>query len=185
MPNLYIIAGPNGAGKTTASYTVLPELLNCYQFVNADEIAKGISPFKPENASFEAGRIMLSQIKKNLNLKIDFAIETTLSTKSYLKLVKKAKSLGYTVTLLFFWLESVQIAKARVKRRVEQGGHNIDKEVIERRFIKGLKNLREFIKIVDNWIIMDNDYAASRVIADSFEKKTNIHFPEIFKTIIS
>lgn len=106
MPNLYIIAGCNGAGKTTASYTVLPELLNCNEFVNADNIAAGLSPFNPESVALEAGRIMLQRIDELLNKEVDFAFETTLSTRSYVSLIKRAQQKGYEVNLLFFWLSS-------------------------------------------------------------------------------
>ena len=105
MPNLYIIAGCNGAGKTTASFTVLPEMLNCKEFVNADEIAKGLSPFQPDKVSFEAGRIMINRINELLTDRKDFAFETTLSSRSYVSFIKKAKQAEYKVTLLFFWLE--------------------------------------------------------------------------------
>src|SRR3978361_1425221 len=99
---LYIIAGCNGAGKTTASYNILPEILNCKEFVNADEIARGLSPFQPEKAAIEAGRIMLQRIEDLFRQEADFAIETTLATKSYVQKIKKAKENGYIVTLLFF-----------------------------------------------------------------------------------
>lgn len=140
MPNLYIIAGCNGAGKTTTSYTVLPEMLDCREFVNADEIARGISPFQPETVSFQAGRIMLNRIKELLKGKKDFGFETTPSTRSYVHLIRQAKNQEYTVVLIFFWLESVELAKARVQARVEKGGHNIPAAVIERRYIRGSKN---------------------------------------------
>ncbi len=104
MPNLYIIAGCNGAGKTTTSFTVLPEMLNCKEFVNADEIARGLSPFQPEKVSFQAGRIMLARIKELLNEKNDFAFETTLATRSYVSLINDAKRKGYTTVLIFFGL---------------------------------------------------------------------------------
>src|SRR6476646_3698443 len=113
MPNLYIIAGCNGAGKTTASYTILPEMFNCKEFVNADSIAAGLSPFNPESVAFEAGRIMLQRIHQLKNEKVDFAFETTLSTRSYVPFVKEAKTDGYKITLLFFWLNSPEIAKER------------------------------------------------------------------------
>jgi predicted ABC-type ATPase len=100
MPNLYIIAGCNGAGKTTASFTVLPEILNCKEFVNADEIAKGLSPFQPDTVAFEAGRIMLQRINELLTNGTDFAFETTLSTRSYVSLIKRAKGSGYNRRLL-------------------------------------------------------------------------------------
>ncbi len=145
MPNLYIIAGCNGEGKTTACYTVLPEILNCKEFVNADEIAIGLSPFQPETVAFEAGRIMLGRIKDLLKQKADFAFETTLSTKSYMQLIKEAKStFGYTIHLIFIWLDSVELAKKRVHHRVKNGGHNIPDDVIERRYKRGLIN---FVKL--------------------------------------
>ncbi len=104
MPKLYIIAGCNGAGKTTASYTVLPEMLGCREFVNADEIAKGLSPFNPESVAIEAGRLMLQRMDDLLSEGSDFAFETTLSTRSYVKFIERAQAKGYFVTLLYFWL---------------------------------------------------------------------------------
>ncbi len=106
--NLYIVAGCNGAGKTTASYTILPEIIECKEFVNADEIAKGLSPFQPETVSFEAGRIMINRINELLKENETFAFETTLSTRSYKNKVLKAKEQGYTITLLFFWLNNIE-----------------------------------------------------------------------------
>ena len=103
MPKLFIISGCNGAGKTTASYTILPNMLNCGNFVNADEIARGLSPFDPEKAAIQAGRIMLARVEELLKEGQDFAIETTLATRSYVNLIKKAQSQGYVVTLLYFW----------------------------------------------------------------------------------
>ena len=135
--NLYIIAGCNGAGKTTASFTILPDIIKCKEFVNADEIAKGLSPFQPERVSFEAGRIMLGRINDLLIDKKTFAFETTLSTISYKNKILEAKRVGYTTTLLFFWLQSIELAKERVRTRVSEGGNNIDPEIIERRYIRG------------------------------------------------
>jgi predicted ABC-type ATPase len=139
--NLYIIAGCNGAGKTTASFTILPEILDCKEFVNADEIAKGLSPFQPEKVSLESGRIMLNRINDLIRERKNFAFETTLSTKSYRSKIIEAKAKGYTVILLFFWLQNIELAKERVKVRVAEGGHNIEPEVIERRYQRGVKNL--------------------------------------------
>lgn len=135
---LYIIAGPNGAGKTTASFTVLPEVLDCREFVNADEIAKGLSPFNPEEVAIQAGKLMLQRIDYLLKSRETFAIETTLATKSYKNTIEKAKALGYAVILLFFWLPSPQMAEQRVAMRVKEGGHNIPKDVIYRRYWAGL-----------------------------------------------
>lgn len=156
-PILYIIAGCNGAGKTTASYSVLPDLLDCREFVNADEIAQGLSPFNPESVAIEAGKLMLQRIQLLLSLNKTFAIETTLATRSYAGLVKKAKSQGYRVVLLFFWLPSPEMAINRVAKRVKEGGHNIPTETIIRRYWLGLQNFFEiFMPIVDLWIFYEN-----------------------------
>lgn len=156
-PRLYIIAGCNGAGKTTASMSVLPDVLDCREFVNADEIAKGLSPFKPEEVAVEAGKLMLQRIDLLLWMRVTFAIETTLATRSYKNLVKRAKSLGYQVILLFFWLSSPEMAEMRVAQRVASGGHNIPVDVIHRRYWAGLRNLFEiFEPIVDLWSLYDN-----------------------------
>ena len=106
MPNLYIIAGCNGAGKTTASYAMFPEMLDCKEFINADEIAKGLSPFQPEKVAIEAGRIMLMRMNEMMRLQEDFAIETTLATKSYVNFIRRAQAEGYFVTLIYFWPSS-------------------------------------------------------------------------------
>ena len=157
--NLYIIAGCNGAGKTTASFTILPELLNCNEFINADEIARGLSPFQPEKASFEAGRIMLRRIDELLALGVDFAFETTLSTRSYTGTIREAQNKGYFVTLLFFWLDRISLAKERVEIRVSEGGHNIPPDVIERRYHRGIKNLFElYLPLCDKTMLLDNSH---------------------------
>lgn len=167
-PTLYIIAGCNGAGKTTASMTVLPEVLNCREFVNADEIAKGLSPFNPEEVAVEAGRLMLKRIEFFLDSKTTFAIETTLATKSYRNLVLKAKSLGYNVILLFFWLPSPEMAEQRVASRVASGGHNIPRDVIHRRYWAGIRNLFEiFVPIVDSWSLYDNSLNQEPIVVDN------------------
>lgn len=128
--DLYIISGCNGAGKTTASYTVLPEILQCKEFVNADEIAKGLSPFNPESVAIEAGRLMLQRIESLLERKETFSIETTLATKSYINLVRKAQKNGYSVHLIFFWLETPELAIQRVAERVSKGAVTSDKRHI-------------------------------------------------------
>ena len=164
---LYIIAGWNGAGKTTASFTILPEILNCKEFVNADEIAKGLSPFQPEKVSLEAGRIMLNRINELIVENENFAFETTLATKSYKNKIIEAKEKGYLVTLLFFWLQSVELAKELVKIRVSEGGHNIEPLVIERRYTRGIKNLFDiYLPIVDGALIFDNSAGKHELLAD-------------------
>jgi len=174
MPHLYIIAGPNGAGKTTAALTVLPEILHCEEFVNADAIAAGLSPFHPERVAIEAGKLMLQRIAHLLKQHVDFAIETTLSTKSYIQLIKRAKENGYEVTLLFLWLNSVELAKARVQKRVSQGGHDIPLDVIERRYKRGLENFfKHFQSCTDNWIFYDNSEDLT-LIADCYSHKMTV-----------
>ncbi len=156
--NIYIIAGCNGAGKTTASYTILPEILNCKEFVNADEIAKGLSPFQPEKVAFESGRIMLERIDVLMNSNESFAFETTLSTKTYKQRLLQAKELGFNIKLLFFWLPSIEMAINRVKIRVSEGGHNIPKDVIARRYKRGIENLfKIYLPLCDSFLILDNE----------------------------
>lgn len=165
--NLYIIAGCNGAGKTTASFTILPEILDCKEFVNADEIAKGLSPFQPEKVSFESGRIMLRRINELLEANVNFAFETTLASKSYKPKITEAKRKNYTVTLLFFWLQNVDLAIERVKIRVSEGGHNIETEIIKRRYKNGIKNLFEiYLPIADEIMIFDNSEGKHDLIAE-------------------
>ena len=169
--NLYIIAGCNGAGKTTASYTVLPEILNCREFVNADNIAAGLSPFNVESVAFTAGRIMLQRMGELLNEKVDFAFETTLSTRSCVSFIEKAKSLGYQVTLLYFWLSSPQNAIQRVAKRVSQGGHHIPSDIVERRYFRGIENLiKLYIPVCDSWLILNNLNPNSEFIAKGTNK---------------
>ncbi|MCC8038779.1 MAG: zeta toxin family protein [Bacteroidales bacterium] len=175
-PKLYIIAGPNGAGKTTASMTILPELLDCREFVNADEIARGLSPLHPEEMAIQAGRLQLQRIEEIIATKATFALETTLATKSYINMVRKAQALGYEVILLFFWLPSVEMAKERVLQRVSEGGHNIPEEVIERRYVAGIRNLFQiFSGAVNEWYIYDNSYSPSLCVAECVNGQLNVH----------
>ncbi len=169
---LYIIAGCNGAGKTTASYTILPEILNCYEFVNADEIARGLSPFRPENVAFESGKIMLQRINQLFSENKSFAVETTLASKIYKNKISTAKSNGYNITLLFFWLKSIDLALERVKTRVIEGGHYIPNDVVERRYKSGIINLFDiYADLVDELVIFDNSEQKIEIIA---EKKINM-----------
>lgn len=170
--NLFIIAGCNGAGKTTASFTILPEIIDCKEFVNADEIARGLSPFQPEKVSFESGRIMINRINELLKENESFAFETTLSTRSYKGKILQAKKQGYTVTLLFFWLNNIELAKERVRIRVIEGGHHIPKDVIERRYLKGIYNLFDiYLPIIDGALIFDNSFGKHELIAQKLSEE--------------
>lgn len=185
MPNLYIISGCNGSGKTTASYTILPEILECQEFVNADNIAAGLSPFNPSSVAIEAARLMLNRIDELMKEKADFAFETTLSTRSYVSLIKKAQIAGYKISLLYFWLSSPKIAIERVAKRVSKGGHNIPIEVIERRYYRGLNNLYQmYMPICDEWTLIDNMDLVPEVIAKSDNFGKAIFNDELWDIII-
>ncbi|GHT20025.1 hypothetical protein AGMMS4957_05710 [Bacteroidia bacterium] len=141
--------------------------MNCKEFVNADEIARGLSPFQPEKVAIEAGRIMLHRINDLLNEQANFAFETTLATKSHKDTISRAKAAGYNVTLLFFWLQTASLAKERVKKRVAEGGHNIDEAVIERRYLGGIHNLFDiYLPIADAVLIFDNSEGKQELIAE-------------------
>lgn len=175
MPNLYIISGCNGSGKTTSSYSLLPELLECRQWVNSDEFAKSLSPFNPSAASIRASRYMLMKINYLMARGESFGIETTLATRSLLKLIARAQAGSYTVTILYFWLNSPQMALQRVKNRVAAGGHDIEEEVVKRRYYMGLKYLfNNYIPIVDHWILADNSEPPFRVIAQGSKGEETI-----------
>jgi len=184
MPNIYIVSGCNGAGKTTASYTVLPEILDCQEFVNADNIAAGISPFNPDKVAIAAGRIMLERIGELMKEGADFALETTLSTLSYQSLIRKAQLNGYMVTLLYFWLESPDLAIQRVKKRVFMGGHYIPDEVVVRRYHRGLSNLLNiYLPLCDRWLVLDNMDLTPEIIAQKDEFGEVIVNDEIWSRI--
>ena len=174
MPNLYIISGCNGAGKTTASYTILPEMLHCREFVNSDEIAKGLSPFNADTmaVAVEASRIMYKRIRELVGMAETFALETTLASRSIAKLVKEAQSKGYHVTLLYFWLNTPDLAVERVRSRVKEGGHNVSESTIRRRYRAGILNLFDlYIPICDFWMITDNSLSPMEVIAKGNKNK--------------
>lgn len=165
--HLYIISGPNGAGKTTASMTLLPEVWQCREFVNADAIAIGLSPFNPASMTIEAGKLMLKRIEDLMGQNATFAIETTLAAKSYAKLIRRAKKKGYLVSLLYLWLESPETAIRRVALRVSEGGHSVPDNVVLRRYHAGMKNLFNlFMPIVDYWMLVDNTRMPRIIVAE-------------------
>lgn len=185
--NLYIIAGCNGAGKTTASYTILPEILECKEFVNADEIARGLSPFNPNSTSIEAGKLMLKRIRELLGREESFAIETTLATRSYINLVRQAQSMGYMVTLLFFWLRTPELALQRVAERVRNGGHDIPVSTTRRRYVSGISNLFNlYSHEVDYWMLYDNSATPRIAVARGGKQLAlTIYDEEIYNKIRS
>ncbi len=187
MPKLYIISGCNGAGKTTASYSLLPEMLDCSEFVNSDEFAKSLSPFHPENASIQASRYMLLKIRYLLKKQSDFAVETTLATRTLLKIARTAQAAGYSITLLYFWINSPELAIERVRARVESGGHNIPEETIRRRYNVGIDYFfHYYAPISDRWILADNSQAPFRVVAEGSGKDVvNIRDEETYSKILA
>ncbi|MBQ9475094.1 MAG: zeta toxin family protein [Bacteroidales bacterium] len=167
MPRMFIISGCNGSGKTTASYQMLPEMLECREFVNSDEFAKYLSPFDPNAAAVSASRYMLLKINYLLERNLDFGLETTLATKTLVRIIERAKKQGYTITLLYFWLNSPELALKRVAARVAAGGHNIDEDTIRRRYDRGLHYFFEtYAPLCDKWVLCDNSNPPFSVIAE-------------------
>jgi predicted ABC-type ATPase len=182
---LYVIAGPNGSGKTTFSKKFLPDYVECLEFVNVDLIAKGLSPFTPERAILQAGRIMLEQIHSLGNRGIDFGFETTLAGKTYLKLLNELKQKGYSIHLFFLWIKSVKLALERIELRVQQGGHSIPEATVRRRFRRGIFNFfHKYQPIVDSWVIFDNSEDIPKMIAFKESGKFEILDPVIFDMLL-
>ena len=166
MGTIYVIGGANGAGKTTTAFNILPTYLQIIEYVNADEIAKGISPFNPEAVAIQAGKLMLKRLNYLKNNDRDFALETTLSSRNYVRFLNESKQKGYTINLLFFWLNSPELSVLRVKQRVKSGGHDIPEDVIYRRYQRGLKNLfNSYLSLCDYWFIYDNSQFPVTLIA--------------------
>lgn len=185
MPRLYIISGCNGAGKTTASYSLLPEMLECSEFVNSDEFAKGLSPFDPDKAAIGATRFVIKKIQYLIKRQVDFGIETTLATRTLMRTIEMAHKAGYSVTLLYFWLNSPELAIERVRARVQSGGHNIPEETIRRRYKVGIGYFfKDYAPVCERWILADNSQIPFRVIADGSRNDViNIKDEEIYNKI--
>lgn len=183
MSEIYIIAGCNGAGKTTAAYTLLPEVFKTVEFVNADEIARGLSPFNPSGVAFQAGRIMLERLDQLVEESQSFSFETTLSGVMYINFIKKAKVKGYGIIFFFLYLNSVNLAKERVAIRVSKGGHSIPGDVIERRYYKGLQNFSLYAEEANDWYVYDNSGSECELIAKSIDKEQKIINFDLFKII--
>jgi len=141
VPRVYVVAGPNGAGKTTFATEFLPGIADCRQFLNADLIAAGLSPFAPETQNLRAGQLLLERIEELTTARENFGFETTLSGRGYVRLLMKMRQNGYRVSLFFLWLSSADLAVERVANRVRQGGHTIPEVDVRRRYVTGLRNL--------------------------------------------
>lgn len=172
---IHIIAGPNGAGKSShARVTLLPNFLSSNEFINADEIAKMLSPENPEESALAAGRLMLNRMDFLVNEGLDFAFETTLSAKTYINFIRNAQKQGYRINLIFLKLENSKLAQERVLTRVSKGGHNIEPPIIQRRFQRGLDNLKDYLEIVDTATIYESSGLELVEIAKKSENKLTI-----------
>jgi len=184
-PNLYIIAGPNGAGKTTFARKFLPDYAKCLEFVNVDLIAGGLSPFDPERAALTAGRIMLQQIHSLAERGLDFGFETTLSGRTYVKLLREMKKRGYLIHIFFLWINDVELALERIRLRVRNGGHAIPEATVRRRFGRSLANfLRVYKPLADSWTIFDNSGDVPKMIAFEEAGRIEILDPDLFDILL-
>ncbi len=185
-PHAYVIAGPNGAGKTTFVREFLPRYVHCREFLNADLLAAGLSPFDPETAVVAAARLQLARMKQLTKQEKDFGFETTLSGKTYRPILQQMKDRGYRLHLFYLWLPTVDIAIARVAHRVKQGGHNIPESVIRRRFGVGLRNLLTFyLHLFDSWVVFDNSTVKPREVVRFDGKRIAVSDTAIYERIFA
>lgn len=185
-PNVYIIAGPNGAGKTTFAREFLPHYADCKNFINADLIAQGVSPFAAEEIAFRAGRLMLEEIELYAKRGESFGFETTLSGRSYLRMIGHLKRRGYEVHFFFLWVSTVRLALTRVRARVLEGGHDVPEAVVRRRFDRSIHNfLLRYRSLGDSWTLFDNSGATPTVIAFEKQGSTRIMNREVYDSLIA
>jgi predicted ABC-type ATPase len=173
-PTIYLIAGCNGAGKTTFAKEFLPHEVKCLRFYNADEIARGLSPLDPSAGAIKAGRLLLSEVRESIGRRETFALESTLSGKTYVRIFKSALSSGYNLELHYLWLSSVDQAIARVRRRVRMGGHDVPVADIRRRFKRSLAHLfDDYLPLATRWAIWDNRGLPAKRLATSASDDVN------------
>lgn len=185
MPKIYIIAGPNGSGKTTFAKEFLPNYAKCNNFVNADLIAAGLSPFSPVVAGMKAGRLLLAQIGELIDKKEDFAFETTFAGKAYLSLIKDARRKGYEIHVFFLWISDVRLAQERIRQRVKEGGHDVPMADVKRRFGRSRENfLKLYEPISDAWVLCDNSGGQPVEIALKTKGQIKIFNQEFYKSFL-
>jgi predicted ABC-type ATPase len=184
-PTCYIIAGPNGAGKTTFALRYLPEIAGCRNFVNADLIAYGLSPFDSLSAQYEAGRLFLNEVYANINKRVDFAFEATLAGRSHISLLKKLRQDGWRTVLFFLWIPSVDFSRNRIRERVKHGGHNVPEDTIYRRFPRIMHNLiKIYIPLCDKVLCYDNSGPKPVLIFKQDQKGQYILNRDIYERIV-
>jgi predicted ABC-type ATPase len=183
--HLHVIAGPNGAGKTTFASKFLPDFAHCEAFVNADLIARGLSPFAPESAAIKAGKLVLQNIGELMQAGRSFGLETTLSGKSYQTLFKQAHQKRYRIHIFFIWLPNADLAVQRVADRVKQGGHSVPEMDIRRRYNRGIENFwNTYRLLIDDWIIFDNALNQMKKIAYGSKENFEIVEKSLFGTFL-
>ena len=181
-PTIYLIAGCNGAGKTTFAKEFLPHEVKCLRFYNADELARGLSPLDPPAAAMKAGRLLLNEVRESIRRKETFALESTLSGKTYVRLLGYAKLRGFQVYLHYLWLSSPSIAIARVRERVKKGGHNVPIPDIRRRFSRSLQHLAaDYAQLADRWAVWNNETSPPALMAES-ESCTTVELTSILES---
>ncbi|MFH1352766.1 MAG: zeta toxin family protein [bacterium] len=182
--NVYVIAGPNGSGKTTFAKKFLPGYVKCPNFVNADLIAQGLSPFSPPSAAVKAGKIVLKQIREFAEEEADFAFETTLSGKLYVNLLEGFQKKGYRIHIFFLWIPSAELAVARIKDRVADGGHNVPSHDVKRRFKRSIFNFfRLYQPLSNSWMLFNNAGSVPKLIVKMKNGKISVVDSELFDRI--
>jgi len=185
FPMVYIIAGPNGAGKTTFAMRYLPEIVACPNFINADMIAHGLSPFTPDTVSVEAGRLFLRRIHEFASRQVDFAFETTLAGRSYVRLFRKLRAGGYGILLFYLWVPVVDLSLKRIAARVREGGHNIPERVVRRRFTRSIHNLLHVYRnLCDEVVVFDNQGASPHKAVLFKGREELIHDPLAYEIML-
>jgi predicted ABC-type ATPase len=185
MPTLYVIAGPNGVGKTTFADRHLPQTIRELEFVNADLIARGLSPYAPDEVALEAGRMALTRIRHLIAGRRSFTWETTLSGRTAAGWLRSAKSAGYQIKCYFLWVRDVETALRRIRQRVAEGGHNIAPEVSKRRFFKTVENLLFVYRpLFHSWKLIFNDGPEPRLIATERDGRLVVRDRRAFDKII-
>jgi predicted ABC-type ATPase len=175
QPTIVVIAGPNGAGKSTAAPFLLKQALGILEFVNADQIASGLSAYSPETVAFQAGRIMLNRLHELADSQASFAFESTLSSRTFAPFLRRCKSAGYRVQIFYVALTSAELAVNRVALRVKRGGHNIAQQDVERRFQRSLHNLFElYLPLADKWAVLDNSSGTLEPVATGSAKRSSV-----------